>query len=398
MKTIGKFVLLLACVVLASVGRSWAQVPPSIGSGTNQTIQCKQDAEVIKIPPSVICVDFDKTSIFVGKPDIPLTITIESLAERQLELVSIFEPSDDATEKWIEFSRIKPGEVLASGKVVRMTYDCLLSISEKAEPGRVQISLRFKYKDDKLPPPEDVDFRLRVGGNGGIKIADVARTPIEPRTGRIKTINLTMKSAYRNFPVRLNKIIITSNPPELVPETSIPVDIQFRTVKDVETAQVSFKVRRMEWWDWFKGFGKATLNFEFNYTDSDGREAKSLDEIELAVIPSGLVLVSSVLLGVLAGTFFKIDLKRLQNEGYITRKQKAYFILGTVIIGVIAALVALVGELDITVFNLKGSYDSPKVLFLIGLAATVAGPPLLRGVLKPSKPKSADKDGSAESI
>ena len=63
-----------------------------------------------------------------------------------------------------------------------------------------------------------------------------------------------------------------------------------------------------------------------------------------------------------------------------------FFIGGTAILGIITALVAYFGKVKVSVLTLDGSYDSPRVLFLIGFAATMAGPPLLKGLFKSPGP------------
>ncbi|HEX7178057.1 MAG TPA: hypothetical protein VF240_22560 [Pyrinomonadaceae bacterium] len=378
-----KAFLLMAWTLLATAGGPAAPLSRGL---ENSPRRCPQDAEEIRVPSaaSLICLEFDKKDVLVGSVNIPLTVQITSLKEKPLKLVDFSPADDNGTEKLIKFAKSGEEELpLEGGVEVRSVYRFHFSIAENAEPRSYAIRVQLKYAS-KDPPPSAESFHLKVGGSGAVRLADNTRT-VSAMTGEITTQHLEVKGAYY-YPVRLRQVTIYSDPADLVARVAIPADVPIRNRKEVETIDVSFPVRKMELKDWISAFGSENkLWFEFEYEDDEKRVLKSRDALKLAVRPSVLALVSAILLGVLAGTIVKTDLKRLQVEGYITRRQKALFIVGTSVIGLIAALVALFGEVQVSVFKFNGSYDSPKVLFLIGLAATLAGPPLLYGILKSSK-------------
>jgi hypothetical protein len=384
--TTRKTFLLVAWTLLVTVGGRAA--PLSQGPDSSPK-RCPQDAEEIRVSSSasVICLEFNKAGVLVGNANIPLTITITSLKEKPLKLVDLA-PADDNVKSF-RFEKSGEEELsLAGGIEVRSVYRYHFTIDENAEPGGYQVRAQLKYAT-KDPPPAPEFFRLKVGGPGAVKIADNTRT-ISGMTGETETHHLEVKAAYRDYPVRLRQVTVYSDPADLVTRFVVPADVPVRSRKEVERVDVSFPVRKMQLKDWISAFGsESKLSFEFEYEDDEKRVLKSRDSLKLAVRPSILALIVAILLGVLAGTVVKTDLKRLQVEGYITRRQKAFFIVGTSVIGLIAALVALFGEVQVSVFKFNGSYDSPKVLFLIGLAATLAGPPLLYGILKSPKGQGA---------
>jgi hypothetical protein len=332
----------------------------------------------------LICLEFNKKDVLVGIVNIPLTVQITSLKEKPLKLVDLSPADDSVMEKLIKFEKLGEEELSLEGGVeVRSVYRYRFSIAENAEPRGYLIRAQLKYAS-KDPPPSAELFHLKVGGLGAVKLADNTKT-VSAMTGETATHHLEVKAAYQ-YPVRLRQVTVYSDPADLVTRVTIPAGVSIWNRKDVETIDVSFPVRAMQLKDWISAFGSENkLQFEFEYEDEEKRVLKSRDSLKLAVRPSVVALISAILLGVLAGTIVKTDLKRLQVEGYITRRQKAFFIVGTSVIGLIAALVALFGEVQISVFKFNGSYDSPKVLFLIGLAATLAGPPLLYGILKSPK-------------
>lgn len=374
----------LVILILMAAGAA-AQIPPDIGENTGASSPCPQGAEQVKITPSVICLEYNKRDVLVGRSDIPLKITINSPAESPLKLVRL-SVSDENLGKPITFEILGSDETPSpEGELIQTSYSARLSVSEEAEPRIYPISLGLKY-ENKETLPEDKIFRLRVGagGDGGIEIIDKSKS-VTCMTGSTKELPVELKSTLRDNPIRLHNVKVYSDPSGLVAEKSIVIDVPIRTRKETGRLTVPVEVRSWQLIDLIYGFEDAALKLDLVYEDADGRQLTDTESLKLNIRPSVFVLSGAILIGVLAGTVVKIDLRRLQEEGYITRKQKAYFIAGTVVVGLIVAMVALFGEVKISAFTFSGSYDSPKVLFLIGFAATMVGPPLLQGIFKSPK-------------
>jgi hypothetical protein len=211
-------------------------------------------------------------------------------------------------------------------------------------------------------------------------------------TGEIKAIDLEIENKYPEYAVTLKGVTISSSPSGLVKTVELPRTVKLEPLSEPQKLHnLEFKIKPMQARDWLFGFDNdATLDFTFHYVDEDGHELHSNDKLDLTVRPSILILACAILIGVLAGTALKFDLQRLRKEGYINSRQMAVFIMSTVVLGIIVSLVALFGEVQVSVFKFNGSYDSPKVLFLISFAATMIGPPLLQGLFKSQKSGGAE--------
>ena len=373
--------LLMIWIFLALPGQAAAQVPPTAQPESRLSPSCQRDEDKIAAP-SVVCLQLNKQEVVVGssKP-VLMTVTIYSPKENPIKLARVSLTGYEPKEGPVTF---EPPEKVGSGSegvAVKTVYNDYFTLAEVAEPRIYNVSLKFIYENKSEIIPDGA-FRLSVGGDDALVLAKKPNID-PPLTGETATLQLEIKNNYRGYPVRLTNIKITSDC-DLVRETNVPVSPPARVSgKEEVRPSVSFDVRRMEIKDLVYGLSDPTLTFEFDYVDAEGRELKSLDSdsnsIKMAVRPGILALALGVLLGVLAGTVVKA---RLQ-EGDITRRQQVVFITGTVVIGMITALVAYFGQVKISVFTLSGSYDSPKVLFLIGFAATIAGPPLLKGLFTP---------------
>jgi hypothetical protein len=135
----------------------------------------------------------------------------------------------------------------------------------------------------------------------------------------------------------------------------------------------------------FSGFGKSpevTLTVQFE--DEYGRLYSTDVTVFPQIRPNVLVLTIFLLLGVVFGTVIRIDLRRLQKAGLITKRQQWIFAATTFGSGILVCLIALFANLKIVVLDDQNSYSAwdPKVLFLTALVGTIGGIPILYGFLK----------------
>jgi hypothetical protein len=378
MRTKGGVYLLAMWVLAAMPGQAAAQVPTKVLQESNLSPSCQKDEDKVTAP-SLVCLKVNKQEVVVGssKP-ILMTVTIYSPKENPVRLARLSLFGNEPGGGPITFETPEMVDSGPHGVALKAVYNAFFTLTDAAEPRIYNVSLKFIY-ENKNESVQDGLFRLSVGGGDALVLA--RKPDIQPPlTGEMATLSLDIKNNYRGYPVRLTNIKITSDS-DLVHETNVPISPPLLVKgKEVVRPRVTFDVRRMELKDWFYGLSDPSITFEFEYLDDEGRALKSLDSnsLKMAVRPGIASLALGVLLGVLAGTWVK---SRLQ-AGDITRRQQLVFMGGTAILGVITALVAYFGQVKISFFTLNGSYDSPKVLFLIGFAATIVGPPLLTPLFK----------------
>jgi hypothetical protein len=161
-------------------------------------------------------------------------------------------------------------------------------------------------------------------------------------------------------------------------QSSIPVDNVPHNV------DVSVQAKSLSWSGVFAGFGKAPrVDLLVSYQASGHTFVKTVP-VNLQIKPNFLILTTTVLLGVFFGTIIRIDLRRLEKSGLITRKQLIAFACTTITTGIFVSLVALLANLKLVAFEEERIYSSwdPRVLFLTGLIGTIGGIPLIYGLLK----------------
>jgi hypothetical protein len=345
--------------------------------------------EPIKVSTSLVCLEYPKNDVLVGNSNIPLTVTIISFEKNPLKLVSIAQAAGPG-ERLILFEM--PGEEVLpdEGGVLKTIYRGRFAVGERAEPGGYPIVLKLKYRDGDATPDDKI-VRLEVGGHGAVRLVDDSLKPITCMTNEAKTVNLKLKTDYPGYPVHLRRVIVTSEPADLVRAESVPVDLHLRSRKEVGTVPVTFTVRKMQAKDWILGLSEGTLELQFEYEDGAKRVLTARDSLKFKVTPSLFVLGIALLFGVGVGAAVKTYMKYMEAQGF-TRAAQVRFIGITVFIGILATLVAIIGRVQVSVFQFNGSYDDPKVLFMISLAATV-GPQLLYVLFKSKAPSVGDGGG-----
>jgi hypothetical protein len=148
----------------------------------------------------------------------------------------------------------------------------------------------------------------------------------------------------------------------------------------------------------FAGFGKAPrVDLLVSYQASGFTFVKTVP-VNLQIKPNFLILTTTVLLGVFFGTIIRIDLRRLEKSGLITRKQLIAFACTTICTGIFVSLVALLANLKLVAFEEERIYSSwdPRVLFLTGLIGTIGGIPLIYGLLKLPKVEPKPQESASQ--
>jgi hypothetical protein len=376
--------LLMIWVFAAMAGQAAAQVPTKALQESNLSPSCQTDEEKVAAP-SLVCLKLNKQDVVVGsiKP-VLMTVTIYSPKENPVTLARVSLVGNEPKEGPVTFEPPEKIDSGPAGVAVKAVYNEFFTLTDAAEPRIYNVSLKFAYENKNVSIPDGL-YRLSVGGGDALVLKDIPDIP-PVLTGETATLTLEIKNNYRGYPVRLTNIKITSDS-DLIRETDVPLSSPL-SIKGKEGARpsVTLDVRPMNMKDGVYGLNDPTLKLEFDYVDGEGRELKSLvsdSRLKMPVKPGVPALALGVLLGVLAGAW----VKSLLQKGSVTRKQRLAFMAGTAVLGVITALVAYFGQVKISFLTLSGSYDSPKVLFLIGVAATIVGPAFLSDLFKRSDGK-----------
>jgi hypothetical protein len=188
------------------------------------------------------------------------------------------------------------------------------------------------------------------------------------------------------YKLTISKVSIISDPADLLedhPQSTTPQSID--AVPSDQEVDLLLKAKTVSFTRAFSGFGKfPRATMLLTYRDDLGRELTKRVELDLEVKPNLLLLIITLLLGAIVGTVVRIDLRRLQKAGLITRRQKFVFAGTTFATGVIVCLIALFANLKFTVFDAQSPYSTwdPKILFLMGLVGTIGGIPILYSLLK----------------
>jgi hypothetical protein len=344
-----------------------------------------------------VSVDYDFRQAWVGNTHLNLNITVETIGTQTLDLIGC-----EKSENSILSCDIKP-ELEEFGtpsmnNTWKRVYRLTASIKTDVDPQQYNVALRFRpaQGEDSL-----VYFPLFVGvrENGRLVVKEITKPKPELCTsGRTHSFELILHNGFHEYDVNVQRLLVSSEPGGLVSgivgvkrssgaidqvAPDKPLTVLFNTPLDIASAQdelltVDLKMVGMSYTNLISGFGDdAHINFKFLYDDGLGRVVSDYSYSRpLRLEPSPTVLVFSIILGIAGGIFIMSVWKMLKFEGAL--KHKVSVVVSTVSIGLIVSILALEGELNISAFNLRASYDKPVVLFLLSLFATVSGTPLLK--------------------
>jgi len=353
-----------------------------------------------------VYIDYENRKAQVGNQNLEINVTIETLAKDNLRLVKCDEcdsgksPFSQVSVPW-PVATIEPNE---SSSSYQSKYRFLAGIKSGIEPQEYDIDLRFEPPNaDQLRAKDknyaDIieSFPLFVGvsQDGRLSVKEGAKTKPELcASGHSHSFTLVLKNGFHDYDVNLQKMtlsstpdglvsgIVSSNPPgKIVGRNTIVFDTPFIIgPSQEEELTVDLKMAGMTPLNYLSGFDEdSQLGFRFFYDDGKGRTISDYTYPRaLRLQASSLVLFTAVALGIAAGVLLMSVWKILRFEGKGMRK--GFAIATTVIIGLIVSMLALQGELNISLeaFKIRASYDKPFMLFILSMVATVMGTPVLR--------------------
>lgn len=341
---------------------------------------------------SKICPSYDKTRACAGEQDVPLKITIAGQGSLKLLTVSLGEGTAVGPSAPITFS--ESGRPIAKETVPAETdYNYKMNMSRDLKARKYQVKLDLQYPSEQSFPKY---FWLRVCSDGGIRVSDDSPKEIKGFSGSVANIKLKLSNAFELFPINLHEIRITSNPPNLIEPAkqvrACSADESSIRLRDRDKPlTIPISLAAMTPGQLIYGFDDdAKITLEFVYDDGEV-QLTDYKEIKLVEKPSVAVLLMAILLGVLAGSLIKLYMQTLPKQ-QLSNKERLWFVLGTAAVGVVLSLVAFFGEVQVVAFKLQGSYDNPKVLFIVSLGVTIIGLPLVYTIFRLSKSGGAGSE------
>jgi hypothetical protein len=290
----------------------------------------------------------------------------------------------------------KPGAERSVGLVSSKEFVGRLTVQNSAKAHKYSIDVSITSEGHIA----QLAFTLPIAsaGDGVLEVLKDSQKSVDCWTGSdcppLK-LNLRNRLPYK---LQNGQVTITSSdPPDLVADE---VALTPKTIDAEDSGQVKLvlRARSISLPRIFSGFGKSPqLTVTIKYEDEYGRNYSTQSVIYPQIKPNVLVLAITLLLGVVVGTFIRIDLRRLQRAGLITRRQQAVFAATTFGSGILVCLIALFANLKIVVLDDQNSYSAwdPKVLFLTALVGTIGGIPIIYGLLKlPRQPEPAQGPGA----
>ncbi|MFL6210507.1 MAG: hypothetical protein ACJ74W_16745 [Pyrinomonadaceae bacterium] len=392
--------------LLCGLSAAYAQAPtasaPNKPSTTiKQTVQ--RDGNYY-----TVYVDYDYREAWAGNTHLNINVAVETIGMQTLKLIRCekCEPENSIFASVADPVLVDGGQPSQSN-TWRLVYRLVAALKPDADPQEYDITLRFEppvavsLAQPTTTPDIFVHFPLYVGvrEKGRLAVKEPDKLKPEPATsGRTHQFVLTLHNYFHDYDANVQQLTVDSDPAGLVARVvrvqsstgttgtikpDDPSTIIFNTPLNIAPAQevrltLDLEMAGMSSGNFISGFDDdAQVTFAFIYDDGKQRTISDYNyNRPVRLRPSNLVLLLSIALGVAAGVFIMSVWKVVRFEGDAKRRWLA--VLSTVIIGLIVSILALQGELNISAFNLRASYDKPVMLFILSLFATVSGTPLLK--------------------
>ena len=374
---------LLFAILLLVVGKPSAQ--------TNCDLQTPKEIEVckkteIQVGPFSGRAIYNSETATVNNHNVELLIylqgdNVDSVAHAMCQCIE--QPA-------IQCERASP--VLVPGESPRtLLFKVRVSINEAVEPRAYPLTLSFLYQGQDVVPVSKPLLYVGITKQdlNKPKVAFETRLTRAPviYTGVNNTLPLTIVNNYSEYAVNIHSITIESDPSDLIqPQTKTYWDPKIPNQKEElkippqggeRPIQIPVTANWLNFTNLLGGFSSPQIVLNVIYDDSHGHPVSFRQNIAVNFRPRDRVLVFAMFLGVLAGALVKLYLQRLQQTGQITRRQVLVFVITTMCIGLVVAVIAMVGKIQIIAFDTTGSYDRPVVIFAIALAGAVGGAQIL---------------------
>jgi hypothetical protein len=340
---------------------------------------------------------YDKTQAFSGSPNLYFKVVLKTPenkpvpADQVLKLVTEYELLRDSGIRLISENSDGNPELNTKDGYKEEIYTFQIEIPENTPPRSHKLKLKFRYLNRDKTSVVTRPFDLNVGllSKGKLKVTVTG----EPLTaGHDGLYVLRLQNEYPDYAINIHKVTVSSTPAGLINKIDL-VDVGdakaqvngntvfFTTPLTIgkyqqATIQLRIKARDMSAGNWLFGFDEgSTLGFGFEYDDSNLRTISDYSaDVPVKIGPGDWKLLGAMLVGVLIGTGLKFYLEYLRRTGVIRRKEVGVFVTITMVVGIVIAIIAWAGQIQIIAFkDINFSYDRPVVIFVIGLVGALAG-------------------------
>jgi hypothetical protein len=339
-----------------------------------------------------VTVSYNSESAYAGNDYVDLNISIQSRDSSSLEIVTC----ESSEEPKIKCKR-ESGPALTTEKDLSVAqYTYRVAIAPGVEPKPYPLVLTFRH--DKKEERNEVRLFVGVTNNLKVRVETDLTEPPNVFTGVSNQLQLTIVNDYTNYPVNLHSVSVKSDPYGLIQDETIPLNVKIEPGGQSQSVTVPFSAAAMTFSSLISGFNTPRVIMTLKYDDGYGRTVSKPQSVEVRIRPRDRVLVFYMLMGVLLGSLIKLVLQRKQESGQISSRQVITFVSITMTIGLVVALIAMVGRIQIVAFDAKGSYDKPLVIFAIALVGALGGAQILsmwlnKSVNGSSGPKLQPGDG-----
>jgi len=319
-------------------------------------------------------VSYEVEKAYAGNSNLEVLVSFSTRGTTNLQLLK-FEASDASK---ITFKRIREDASLdpATG-LLTTEYRYLADISAATEPRIYLITLSLGYPGEK-----NTDsifwFYAGVRNKGKLNVVTDSVSTTELFTGINNKYTLELENNFPNYPVNVRSITIKSDPAGLIESTTIPVgDFSIDSLQR-RSLELNLNAASMSFTNLLSGFSDSTqLILNVTYDDGYGRVITDLSyPLKVKLRARDRILVIAMLIGVLIGALLKL-LLQIRQQQEINGRDKLIAVGTTILIGSVVSIIAVVGRIKIMAFDLRGSYDNPAVIFLIGIAGAIGGAKLL---------------------
>jgi hypothetical protein len=339
----------------------------------------------------MICFEYEKKHLRPGMNgearDIPLKISAHTRRDQEnltIETVSV-QKTEDHPGVEVRPDESSPPQDIRGPVINSRTYHYRIIIDGKAKPLLYRIKLAMKYRGEM----SDASQYLPVGTTAGRRLeVNGTETPksVACWTGHDCAAALNLVNTFPYYDINIRKISVSSEPAGLVEDATGAAAVP-RIGRDGGDAHlpVPFRASSMSLQKAFLGFGvDPKLVVRIEYDDTHERVGTLTHRFALDLKPNVYYLFGTLLVGAFLGTVIRFDLRRLERDGYITRRQKIKFAAGTAVVGVIVSVIAVLMDLRLVVFQSQSAFSvyDPRVLLFIGFVGTIGGIPLLYSLLK----------------
>ncbi|MCA1576229.1 MAG: hypothetical protein LC794_02545 [Acidobacteria bacterium] len=325
-------------------------------------------------------VTYEVDKAYAGNHHLELMVSLSTKDRTNLELRE-FQPHEQAK---FGFTEISKNAAFDQATGLQTTdYKYLVDIPANTEPRIYLITVTLGYPNDKNI---NRTFWLYVGVKNKGKLTGVndPSSTTEFFTGTKNTYRLELENNFTDYPVNIRLITVKCDPQGLIEKTTIPIENVTIDARHRGGIDVDLKAAPMSFSTLLSGFSNPPeLIFQITYDDSYGRVVTDLEHrAKIKIRPRDRVLVIAMFIGVVIGAVLKLYLQRLQQQGLISRREVVMAVTVTSLIGLVVSFVAIVGKIQVVMFQTTGSYDNPGVIFIISMAAAVGGAQLLSTFFK----------------